>query len=146
MKSLTEICSCNHCSERIEFDPTKVGNDVQCSKCGLTTTLYFPAGRVTEAPDPPLLKSPPQLPGARICAQCECTVSTTQADYFSTPIFLGLLFLLIIPGLVYAIVTCCMTYRVCEYCGSRALLHPNSPRAQEIIQRHAARQILNGTT
>ena len=51
-------CPCQFCNINIEFDTEdfKPGNTVNCPKCGLETTLFLPAPRVT--PVLPVLQHP----------------------------------------------------------------------------------------
>jgi hypothetical protein len=52
------VCTCNHCSERLEFDAENTGETIPCPHCGLETILFIPevpigvAARVGDPPPP----------------------------------------------------------------------------------------------
>ena len=46
-KAKTQVCQCNHCSEKIEFEVGQSGQVVQCPHCGLETTLFAKVVRRT---------------------------------------------------------------------------------------------------
>jgi hypothetical protein len=55
------VCKCNHCPELIAFEPSNVGQTVQCPRCGMDTILFVPNTR----PAPPKAA----LPKARIVTE-----------------------------------------------------------------------------
>jgi hypothetical protein len=41
--SQSVFCTCNTCSERIEFEAGNAGSTIQCPHCGVDTVLFVPA-------------------------------------------------------------------------------------------------------
>ena len=58
-------CTCDHCSNLLEFDSASAGEVVNCSACGMETTLYIPI-------TPPVLKAEKPAPIAMDFIKCTC--------------------------------------------------------------------------
>jgi len=47
------VCTCNNCSEHLEFDASNAGETIECPHCKLDTVLFVPHDPIVTAPPPP---------------------------------------------------------------------------------------------
>jgi ribosomal protein S27AE len=122
-------CSCNVCSAKIEFDPSRAGHTIPCPHCGMDTILFVqPPKKVSAAP--------PLDPRARYCSRCGSVaipVAHTKGS-FLIELLLWLCFLL--PGIIYSAWRLNTRSQVCPKCGSSEIIPADSPRAKEIMHAH----------
>jgi uncharacterized protein YbjQ (UPF0145 family) len=43
------VCTCNNCSEHLEFDPSNAGETIQCPHCKLDTVLFVPGASLPKS-------------------------------------------------------------------------------------------------